>query len=191
MKKVLFVLVVLLIVSLPALSQGWVGGVGGNGAMPMGDFKDFAGTGFGGSAWAGYVVDQNLTITAKVEYLKFGSKDVTTDIPAVVVGSVTIVPARTITTTYPGGNIIPILVGARYFFMPPSDMRVYGAAEAGIFNISDGGGSKVGFAPTLGAQFKAGEKMNVDVNVNYTYVSTENKATTWLGFGLGLEFVLQ
>ena len=174
MKNITLLLVLLTVASVPAFAQttsgGWGVGFGGDVGIPVGDLSNGAQVGFGGNGWVGYMVDQNLTVTGKAGVISFSAKTGYTP------SSVT---------------VVPILVGARYFFMPPADMRVYGHAEAGVFNISNGGGTKFGFAPTLGAQFKAGDNMNVDVHANYTYVSTDFTSSSWVGVGIGLEFGLK
>ena len=179
MKKVLVVLVALLVFGIPVSAQSWVGGIAGNVALPMSTaFKDAYRVGFGGTAWGGYQVDQNLTVFLKSGYLTFSGKEQT------IFGQ---------TFKPEAWNAIPIVAGAKYFFMPPDDMRVYGSGEVGMYMLSSGGNSesKFGFAPALGAQFKAGDKMNVDVNANFTYISTEGEAVNWIGVGVGLEFLLQ
>jgi len=186
MKKIMFALLAVFVAfGASAMGQGsWVVGVGGDAAVPIGDFADVSKVGFGGAGWVGYVVDPNLTVTGKVGVLSFSGKDFTTTID--ILGTPT-----TVTASGGSSTVIPILVGVRYFFMPPADMRVYGAAEAGMFNINNGVGTKFGFAPALGAQFKSGDNMNVDVHANFSYISTDVKSTTWVGVGIGLEFDLK
>jgi opacity protein-like surface antigen len=158
----------------------WNVGVGAEVGVPMGDFNNYSSVGFGGIGTVGYMVDENLTVTGKIGFLSFSGKDQT-------------VTVNGHSTTVSGGSVtvIPILVGGRYFFMPPADMRIYGSADIGIYNINNGGGSKFGFAPAVGAQFKAGDNMKVDVHADYTYISTDVTSTTWLGIGVGLVFDLK
>lgn len=157
-----------------ANSGGWVLGFGGAGAVPMGDFADFSSFGFGGTAWAGYMATPDVIITLRSGYFTFAGKDF-----------------------FDGINFtnIPVIAGVRGYFTQ-GEMRVYGAGEAGMyFMSSDVAGSssesKFGVSPTLGAQFKAGDKMNVDLHANMVNIFTEGSSTTWVGFGLGLEFMLQ
>jgi len=188
MKKFVFVFAVLLCFSLSAYSQNMVLGFSVGGGLPMGTFKDISDFGFGGTAIFGYSVDPNIMLTGRAGYFSFSGKEIT-------------VFDEKFKTSY---GIIPILVGARYFFMPEGDTRVYGAAEIGLYSLTSKvkttildvtveastTESKFGFAPTLGAQFKAGDNLNVDVHVNYSYVATEGDALNWIGFGVGLEFGL-
>lgn len=193
MKRIFFTAVLIITISICASAQNWSVGVGAGGGLPIGDFSNLSSFGFGGTVWGAYSVDQNIVLMARSGYLAFSGKDITG------FGS-------TIKTSY---GAIPILVGGRYYFMPEGDTRVYGAAELGLYalnataktTITSGGSSttveasssetKFSLVPTLGAKFKAGDKMNVDVYANYTYVSTAGTALTWIGFGVGLEFPLQ
>jgi len=192
MNKVLLVTALLVLLSLPMFAQeppvgSWIVGVNAEGAVPVGDFSNASSFGIGGVAMAGYIVDPNLTLSVKAGYLRFSGKDVT-------VPTFNPYTLQIENTTVSGGsmNLIPILVGGRYYFMPPADMRVYGAVDAGMFSMSNGSSStKVGVAPALGAKFKAGDKMDVDVHANYSMVFTENTTTSWVGVGIGLLFSLQ
>ena len=193
MKKLAQLLFVLLVLtSCSAFGQGstsqWAVGVKAQGGLPMGDFKNFSDFGFGGTVWAGYMMDPNATLTLRSGYVRFSGKDFS-------IGGVTVKSSS---------GVIPITAGLRYFFMP-GDTRVYGAAEGGLYLLNASadatvGGvsvstststSKFGINPMLGIQFKAGEKMNVDVHGAYTDVFTDVSSTSWIDFGIGLEFMLQ
>ena len=180
MRRIALVLMLIVIMALPSFAQGtWSVGAALAGGNPMGDFGNFAKLGMGGVVWGAYNLDQNLSLTGKIGYLSFSGKDVTIGIH---------------TYTYDATTIMPILVGGKYFFMPPGDMRVYGALELGMYNINVAGigsATKVGFAPSVGGQYKIADKMNLDLNINYTYISTDNTSSTYLGFALGVEYALQ
>ena len=185
-KHFLLLVAATVILSVSAFAQGMSVGVNVEGGIPMGDFADISSFGIGGTGVFVYNVDPNLSITGRVGYLNFSGKDID------------LVDFK-LKTSY---GIIPVLAGARYYFMPEGDTRVYGAAELGIYMLSvkasttvlgysvdvTSSESKFGFAPTFGAQFKVGDKMNLDAHVNYSYVSTEGSALNWIGFGIGLEF---
>ena len=182
MKQAVLVAILVVACSISAFGQAtgsWRVGVGAEGGIPIGDFSNFASLGIGGIVKASYVVDPTFEVTLKTGYLSFSGKDIT-------------VTFLGVSTTVSGGSagIIPILVGGKYYFMP-GDTRVYGDAEVGMFSISNGGGTKFGFAPALGAEFKAGDKMWVDVHGNYSYISTDVISTSFIGFGVGLVFDLQ
>jgi opacity protein-like surface antigen len=166
----------------------WVLGVKAQGGVPTGDFKNVTDFGFGGTVWGGYMFDANGTITLRSGYVRFSGKDYT-------------ISGVTVKTNY---GVVPITAGIRYFFMP-GDTRVYGAAEAGLYLLNasadasvlgytvsvSNNESKFGINPMLGVQFKAGDKMNVDVHGAFTDVFTEGSSTNWVDFGIGLEFMLQ
>jgi outer membrane protein W len=189
MNKTLVAILIIILMSLTANAQNWSVGVSAGGGLPMGDFGDLSSFGFGGTLWGAYAVDPNFSVTARSGYMNFPGKDI---------------GGGGITTKISYGAI-PILVGGKYYFMPEGDTRVYGAGELGLYSLSVTAKTTIGsvsaeftssetkfaFAPTLGAQFKAGENMNVDASVNYTYVATEGKALTWLGFGVGLVWNLK
>jgi opacity protein-like surface antigen len=183
MKKFAYIFVAIALLSLAggcaAYAQQMSLGINGEVALPMGTFGDVSGVGFGGTALFGYQIDPNITLTGRVGYLSFSEKE----------------------DGFPTYSVMPILVGGRYYFMPEGeDMRMYGAAELGLYNVAwkwsfmgmdfDDSEMKFGFAPAVGAQFKVGDNMNLDAHLNYSYISTEGDAINWLGIGIGLEFGL-
>ena len=199
MKKLallMFVLLVLTAVSAFGQASQWVVGVKAHGGVPVGDFNTAASFGVGGTVWWGYMFDPNGTVTLRSGYLRFSGKDLNFSLLGVTGTAKTNI------------GVIPIVAGIRYFFMP-GDTRVYGAAEAGLYLLNastdvtvTGGGltaagsastntSKFGVNPMLGVQFKAGDKMNVDLHGAYSVVFTDVSNTSWVDFGLGLEWMLQ
>src|SRR6266850_493196 len=154
-QAILIIAVMFVILNLPAFGQGatrsWSLGVAAEGAVPTGDFNTFSSFGIGGIASGVFNVDPNFSATLKSGYVRFSGKDYNFG-------------GTTIKTDF---GVVPILVGGRYYFMPAAeDMRFYGAADVGLYllNASASGGgqsastseSKFGFAPSLGALFKAG-----------------------------------
>lgn len=176
MKKAALILALAALLALPVFGQtpgvGNVSlGIGAEGGVPVGDFKNVSDFGIGGMGWIAFSVDPSVTLTGKVGYQSFSAKG--------------------------GGsslNVIPVLVGMQYSLMPAleaTSMRSYLGAEAGVYNLSAGGGgssTKFGIAPALGAQFSAGTGMKVDLHVNYTVVFSDPSNSSWVGFGAGLEF---
>ncbi|HUL44699.1 MAG TPA: outer membrane beta-barrel protein [Bacteroidota bacterium] len=168
----------------------WRVGVGLDAGLPTGDFNNVSSFGIGGHVGAGYVVDPNAVLSLKIGYLHFSGKDVTVTVDT---------PLGPVTETASGGSlsVVPILVGGKYFFSPPGDMRWYGAADIGLYIISASGGgssassSKFGVSPAFGGQFKAGDNMWVDAHVNYTDVFTDVSSSSWIGIGVGLIFDLK
>jgi hypothetical protein len=166
-------------------------GVGLETAIPMGDFSNVTSLGIGGLAVGTYHVDQNLALNFKAGYLHFSGKD-------------QVVEGQTVSTSY---GIVPILVGAKYYFMPPAAdniARFYGAADAGLYFSSASASGTVqgismsaststsdfGVSPIIGAEFKAGDNMDIDVHANYSTIFTSGSSTSWVGIGIGLVFGL-
>ena len=193
MKRIVFA-VVLALLALSAISfaqststvGNWRVGVGLEAGLPTGDFNNASSFGIGGRVGAGYVIDPNAVLSLKLGYLHFSGKDVTVPISLTQT-----------TTTNVSMSVIPILVGGKYFFNPPGDMRWYGAADVGLYVMSASGGgesassSKFGISPAVGGQFKAGDNMWVDAHVNYTDVFTDVTSSSWIGIGVGLIFDLK
>ncbi len=195
MKK-LAIMVALLIIALPLYGQTagpsqWSIGVGAEGGVPVGDFNNASNFGIGGLAFVGYNgFDPAFQLTLSSGYVHFSGKDISDPFTG-----------GTINTKW---GIIPIVLGGKYYFMP-GDTRVYGQANVGLYVLSasadetvgsatvsvSSSTSKFGVSPVLGAQFKAGDKMWVDVHANYSAVFTEGSTTSWVGFGLGLVFDLE
>jgi hypothetical protein len=187
MKK-LGIVLALLMVAVPVFAQGpsqWSLGVGAEGGLPTGDFNNVSSFGIGGMVFAGYNgFDPAFQMTLSSGYVKFSGKDYPDGL------------GGTVNTSY---SVIPIIVGGKYYFMP-GDTRVYGQVNVGLYllNASASGSfsgstseTKFGFSPVLGAQFKAGDKMAVDVHANYTNIMTDGSSTSYIGFGIGLVFDLQ
>ncbi len=147
-------------------------GVGVEVAIPSGDFSTFYSLGIGGLATYGYEVNPDLMLTLKAGYLSFSGKDING-------------------YTVPTSSVVPVLAGAKYFFMP-GETRFYGSVDAGMYFFSNSGSSssEFGVTPNVGVQFKAGDKMNADVHVGYANVFTSGSTTSWIGLGVGLTFGL-
>jgi opacity protein-like surface antigen len=187
MKKLAIVLA-LMVLAIPFVGQAqsqWSLGVGAEGGLPTGDFNTISSFGIGGLVFAGYNgFDPAFQVTLSSGYVKFSGKDYPDGL------------GGTANTSY---SMVPILVGGKYYFMP-GDTRVYGQANVGLYLLSasvsgsvagSASSTKFGFSPVLGAQFKAGDKMAVDVHANYTDIMTDVSSTSYIGFGIGLVFDLQ
>lgn len=115
MKKVLVTIVALfLFVGISQAQNKMYLNIGGNIALPMGNFGDYAGTGFGGSVQFEMQFTPQLLGTASIGYITWGGKDFGDS-----------------KWTY---SAIPILVGAKYFFMPSGGF--YGQAQLGLYMFS-------------------------------------------------------
>jgi opacity protein-like surface antigen len=203
MKQILFILAFLAI-SVPIVAQESSQislHLRSEGGVPVGDLSNYSNTGLGGLISVGFnkiVPDFQLNLTTG--YMEFSGRDVaSSEIP----GTPTSI-SRT--------SFIPLLLGARYFF-PTGDVYPYGGIDAGLFwarSTTNGirfgfsyndytTGTDFGFTPIAGVQIKAGERMRIDAQANYTktfFVSPSryyltSRSYSWIGFGVGLVFDLQ
>jgi hypothetical protein len=115
MKKVLVTIVALfLFVGISQAQNKMNLNVGLNVALPMGSFGDVAGTGFGGTAQFEMQFTPQLYGTATAGYITWGGKDF-----------------GNFSYSY---HAIPILVGAKYYFMPSGGF--YGHGQLGLYMFS-------------------------------------------------------
>lgn len=90
-------------------------------ALPMGDFSETNGMGFGGSAMFHYnLIEDKLDLTGSVGYLTFSGKTISAGIPGFTALDV----------KSPAASIIPIRVGANYKFI--EDLGLYVGADLGL-----------------------------------------------------------
>jgi hypothetical protein len=193
MKKLLLAVVAMvMVVALiaPANAQNKMTvGVGADVLLPMGTFGDAYSLGFGGSAKGQYNINSQLGVGLTAGYFTWTAKDVAG------------------TTVKPSFSGIPVRVFGKYYFMPEGKMRVYGAAELGLFfwsskvtlpgftvlGVTYGGGevsssgSDFSYAPIVGLELPAG-KMDWDFSVRYDAVATSGNSTGSLGVRVGVNF---
>jgi hypothetical protein len=143
-------------------------------AMPMGDFGDSYGMGFGGSAIGEYALNDNMAVGLNVGFYTFGGKD----LPSGVTASF---------------NIIPIIADFKYFFMTEGFMPYVGAglgmymmtskSETSLmsFSVSESG---FGFAPKAG--FWMGEGFKYGASLEYNIVSFASTSVGHLGINVGV-----
>jgi hypothetical protein len=157
--------------------------VGAELALPMGDFGDAVGTGFGGSLRYESPIGDNLGFTITAGYLSFSGKDFD-------FGGTTV----TGESTY----MIPIQAGLKYYFTDQQD-GFYGQAELGVhmykatevtidlttgsYSSEDKMKAAFSYAPELGYHLA-----NVDIGLRYQMVSTEGDASSYLGLRLAYVF---
>jgi len=161
MKKVLVTIVALfLFVGISQAQNKMYMNIGGNIALPMGNFGDYAGTGFGGSVQFEMQFTPQVLGTASVGYITWGGKDFGDS-----------------KWTF---SAIPILVGAKYFFMPSGGF--YGQAQLGLYmfswdaEVSDHGklsytDSEFTFAFGPGYEIPLSPKLMLDVSAAYIVIS--------------------
>jgi hypothetical protein len=182
MKRLLLVVAVLFFVAavtVPASAQGKFSlSIGGDVLVPMGTFGDAYSIGFGGSARGEYAFTPEVSGGATVGYYTWTAKDV---------------PAGDSKPKFSG---VPVRVYGKYFFMPPNTPRVYGMVELGLFFWSSSvasystTGSDFNFAPGVGIEIPAGDKVKMDLSARYDLITTSGETTGNLGIRAGVNFVL-
>jgi len=176
MKKLFAVLVVIALVASFASAQDIWGkekmsaGVGAELSLPMSDWGDAVGIGFGGFGLFQYGLDNNMMLVGQLGYTMWSEKDN---------GGVKV-----------KGNALIILAGMKYNISGQEQPGLYVIGQIGIYSASItatvpavtipgvgtfGGGestgsdSKFGFLPGIGYQLG-----NIDVNVKYCILSDIN-----------------
>ena len=201
MKK-LFVTVCVLVLAAamvaPASAQSKIAlNIGGDVLLPLGTFADVQSVGFGGDVTGEYTVMPELNLTATLGYFTWGGKDFSE-------GGVTLAGASF--------HSIPFMVGAKYYFMPANaNLRVYGAAQLGLFfsgtTVKFGGtppvvvggvtifpgtpareetvsSSDFVFAPVVGIEAPVSPTGKIDAAVKFYIIS----GSTNLGIRVGYKF---
>lgn len=147
MRKVLVLLVVSLLMvgfaSAQSTSKMKIG-VGPYVGLPMGTFGDITSIGFGGIAQGEYDFGSQVIGTVTTGYLSFSGKDVN----GVKQGT---------------WSIIPILVGAKYFFT----QNIYGAAQVGLNMVSYDVPSYTAYGFTFGGGSVSDSEFGFNVGVGY------------------------
>ncbi len=142
-------------------------GVHGSLALPMGNFSDVAGLGFGGGVSYERELRENMTYLAKVSYLTFGEEEV---------------GAAKYSYT-----MIPMMGQTNYYFGDNEDMRFYGSFAAGYYLISVDVGSASSSANKVGFALGGGMKMkSLDFSAAYNLVDGSN--FSFLGVNVGYNF---
>jgi hypothetical protein len=181
MKNLLFVILVALLSTgfIKAQSQGI--SIGANVALPMGDWSDGANTGFGGTATYERSFTPNITGQVYAGYITFGGDEL-----------------EGFSYSY---SMIPIMVGAKYFFQP-SGKGFYGNALLGVhlftadvsvpdeFEPYYSGGSETSteFSFGIGAGYEVpvGGKNAVDITAHYMLISDANYIGARIAYRFGL-----
>lgn len=161
-------LMLVCLLALPAIvyGQGKIAfGVGGELALPMGDFKDAYNTGFGGTGSIFYHYMPQMDFMVNAGYIKYGS-----DIDEV------------------SFSMIPIQAGAKYFIVPEGGLYAGGllGVHMGKAKMGDDSNSETdfSFAPMLGYQYPLSPTMKLDISGRYQFISDAN----YFGIHLGLNF---
>ena len=149
--------------------------------MPVGEFGDHWGTGFGGTGEFDYALSEHSCVTGKIGYMAWSGKNLPSGV----------------TATYSG---VPILAGLKYYprFMPKDGVRGYGHLELGIFagSVSVSGnnwpytppkGTGFTLVPSLGVEIPVVEKGKVDLSIRLFDISRRSS----VGLRAGYVFVIK
>lgn len=143
-------------------------GLGLDGAVPVGDYKNVADYGLGISLLYQKPVSESLSITGNVGYLRFHGPAVYNNIK------------------YKEGYV-PIKAGARYFLLP----NFYGGAELGVaIPTANGYGSGTAFiyTPGLGTEFQVSKTGTLDIGVRYENWTRSGGTRSFGGIRAGYNF---
>jgi len=145
-------------------------------AMPMGDFGDAVGTGFGLTGVFTYPLNPQLFLTGSIGYISFGEK-------------------------FDGFSFstIPLNGGIQYRFNPGQKFQPYIGAETlflfstttvkdSFFGSYSASSTDFGFTPIVGAAFPMSPNMEIRANIKYHIIFTSGSSTTFLGIGGGVHF---
>ncbi len=141
-------------------------GVHGSFALPMGDFADFAGLGFGGGVQYEKSLNENMNYGIDASYLMFGEESGVTF------------------------SVIPILAKAKYFFGGNENMNFYGSLGTGYYLflssfdsdlIDDETEGKFGFVPGIGMTMN-----QFDFSAQYHFA--DGSKGNFLGINVGYNF---
>lgn len=146
-------------------------------AMPMGDFGDGYGTGFGITGVFSYALNPQLLLTGSIGYISFGEK-------------------------FPGfsSSTVPLNGGIQYRFNPGQKFQPYIGAETLLFfssatiptgffaSSTSSSSTEFGFTPLVGAAFPISPTMEIRANLKYHVIFSSGYNTTFLGIGGGVHF---
>ena len=177
MKKLLSFITILLfafVINTNAQSvsiQGFLG-------LPMGDFGDGYGLGFGGTATFVYPVSSTVDVTGTAGYETFGGKDALDGlsfnvIPILLGGRI----------AFGEGNVTPYVAAALGLFMGSTSGEIKIGGQT--FDVSGDTESKFGFRGGFGVLIPV-NSVSLDLGANFDLITTEGSSTTFIGFDLGI-----
>jgi hypothetical protein len=156
--------------------------IGGNALFPVGDWAEFANTGYGASATYEHGLSKNVLGILYVGYTSIdGSSEYTT-----ITG-----------TTYASDNtwtMVPLLAGGKFYFSPNNDFYATALLGANFITLkisnelgetSESSTEFVGNV-NLGFEIKTGPKGAVDISAGYVYIS----GFSYIGARVGYIFKL-
>jgi hypothetical protein len=168
MKKQLFVLAAALVCTVGSFAQSGRPSLGLELALPMGDFGDAYGLGYGLSGGYEHPVGDNLGITANIGYILLS-------------------PDESIKDFIESASMMPIQVGAKYYFSEQQS-GPYGHVQLGVHNMSVKTAefellgvtvpSETESSTNLSFAFGAGYVLNdkIDLGLRYNIVTPDSDA---------------
>ncbi len=144
-------------------------------ALPMGDFGDAVGFGFGATVGFELPVGDNLGLIAQAGYITFSAKDIEVDLG----------PFGTATVEGVAVGAIPIQVGAKYYFSDNQEGAYLGALTGVHLLSSEGsdGSTSFGIAPLFG--YIIGE--NIDISLRYQLLFDKQETVAISGTSITTE----
>lgn len=179
MKRFFSFLVVFLLFSTLSFSQGSGISVGGNLALPIGDWSDFAEMGFGGTVSYEHKFAPNLVGTATAGYLMWSGKE----------------DVEGFSYDY---SAIPILAGVKFYFTPGQGLYAAGQVGFHLFTIdvdveafgftasSSASETEFSAAAGVGYEIPVGPKGAVDLNAMFNLISDLNYLGFRVAYKIGL-----
>ncbi len=179
MKKITFFSMILLFIGFSAFAQKGNNqiGVGLDVGLPMGDFSNGYGVGFGGTAKALYGIGSSGQVELTLGYIGFGAKNSSSDVK----GST---------------NMIPIMFGYRHHLAN----GIYLEPQLGLMSVSSKvkmpemggfGGTYKSSSTNLGIAVGAGYLYeNFDFSLRYQLVSASGGSLGFFGLRVGYNFDL-
>ena len=114
-------------------------------SLATGAFSDTHSFGIGASVQAEVLLQENLYGTATFGLISYNGKSYGTG------------------TKFKGETFLPLRVGAKYFLSG----GVYGALQAGVAFLNNGGGTAFAYSPQLGYEFKTKTDKAIDASFKY------------------------
>jgi hypothetical protein len=179
MKKILTILVVLFALSF-TYSQNISVQAGVN--LPMGNFGDAVGMGFGGGVSYVHSLSPELWLSGSVGYHTFGAKE---DIPGFDFTFTTIPIMAGVGYALGAGDFVPYLHGALGLHMTTVkvEMTLFGQSFS-----AEETGSDLGVTPSAGFLYYFAPTTALNVNLGYNMIFTEGETTNYLGILAGVMF---
>jgi hypothetical protein len=189
MKTIIFCAVFTAVAMLPSMNahaQGaMTAGAGLDLLIPLGNFGNSYGVGFGGTAEFDYAASQNTSVTGKIGYLTWSGKNL----------------APGFSASYSG---VPLLVGVRYyphlFVTTKTEVKIYGHLEIGLmFGSTSTSGTFFGssysasasktditIVPSVGLEVPVSPTGSIDGSVRFFDIASKGS----IGFRVGYRMAI-